>query len=184
DGLFLAVLALGTGRAVVAHPPVRGAGNLGAHAVFLGARGHGLQRALREDAVLPVLAVGDARLAREHPRQGEGLHAPRSGDLYERAPVLQRALDKPLLPVVRLLHRLRLTPNQVSWASLVVTIVAALRIASGHITSGLALMAFGQVVDAMDGAMARIYQLSSKAGQRVDTLVDRLSETAIFIGFA
>ena len=105
--------------------------------------------------------------------------------MYERAPLLQRALDRPLLPAVRLLHHgLKLTPNQVSWASLVVTIAAAFAIATGHLGTGLILMAAGQLVDAMDGAMARIYQLSSPAGQRVDTLVDRLSETAIFIGFA
>jgi phosphatidylglycerophosphate synthase len=36
----------------------------------------------------------------------------------------------------------------------------------------------------MDGAMARIYQLSSPAGQKIDTIVDRLSEAAIFAAFA
>ena len=86
---------------------------------------------------------------------------------------------------MRLLREgLGLTPDQVSWASLGVTLAAAFEIAVGHLGTGLILMAAGQVVDAMDGAMARIYQLSSPAGQKIDTIVDRLSEASIFAAFA
>ncbi|MFI5279695.1 MAG: CDP-alcohol phosphatidyltransferase family protein [Gemmatimonadales bacterium] len=77
-----------------------------------------------------------------------------------------------------------LTPDQVSWASLGVTLAAAFSIADGHLGLGLILMAAGQLVDAMDGAMARIYQLASPAGQKIDTIVDRLSEASIFAAFA
>jgi phosphatidylglycerophosphate synthase len=79
---------------------------------------------------------------------------------------------------------LGLTPDQVSWASLGVTLAAAFEIATGHLGTGLILMAAGQFVDAMDGAMARIYQLASPAGRRIDTIVDRLGEAAIFAAFA
>ncbi|MFI5207074.1 MAG: CDP-alcohol phosphatidyltransferase family protein [Gemmatimonadales bacterium] len=86
---------------------------------------------------------------------------------------------------MRLLREgLGLTPDQVSWASLGVTLGAAFVIADGRVGAGLILMAVGQLVDAMDGAMARIYQLASPAGKKIDTMVDRLSEAAVFAAFA
>lgn len=89
------------------------------------------------------------------------------------------------MPAVRFLHLgLKLSPDQVSWASLCVTAVAGIVIALGHQGAGLVLMAAGQLVDAMDGAMARAYGLASPTGKKVDTLVDRLSETVIFTAFA
>jgi len=89
------------------------------------------------------------------------------------------------MPAVRVLRdRLGLSPDQVSWASLGITAVAALAIALGHVGVGLVLMALGQLVDAMDGAMARAYGLSTPEGRRVDTIVDRLSETLMFAAFA
>jgi phosphatidylglycerophosphate synthase len=103
--------------------------------------------------------------------------------VYERAPVLERALDRALAPVVRLLARLGMTPNAVSWASLVVSLAAAGLIALGHLGAGLVVMAAGQLVDSMDGAMARILDMATPRGRQVDTLVDRLSEAALFAAF-
>jgi phosphatidylglycerophosphate synthase len=99
-------------------------------------------------------------------------------------PALGSPLDPIYRPVTRVLHeRLGLMPSHITWASLAPSLLAAVVIARGHVGVGLCLMALGQLLDAFDGAMARHYQLVSPAGHRLDTLVDRLSEAAIFLGF-
>jgi len=65
-----------------------------------------------------------------------------------------------------------------------VSLVAAGLIATGHAGAGLRCMALGQILDGLDGAIARRYGLSSPEGARIDTIYDRLSEAAIFLGFA
>jgi len=105
--------------------------------------------------------------------------------VHERIPVLGRISDAVVRPPLRFLHlKLGVTPGQVTWSAFVASVAAAGAIATRHIGVGLGLMALGQVLDGMDGGMAREFGLVSEAGKRLDDILDRASEAVIFLGFA
>ncbi len=97
-----------------------------------------------------------------------------------------RAFSDTVLGVlIRFLHEtLGLTPNQISTIGFLVGIAAAFTVAAGHLLAGLLLLALSQIIDGLDGGVARKYNLQSKRGQALEVIYDRTDELAIFLALA
>ncbi|HXQ29934.1 MAG TPA: CDP-alcohol phosphatidyltransferase family protein [Gemmatimonadales bacterium] len=103
--------------------------------------------------------------------------------MFEWVPALGGLSDRVLGPLIRGLHALGISPAQVTWAAFGASVVAAASIATGHVGPGLAFMALGQVLDGVDGGIARQFGLGSRAGQALDDILDRASEAVLFVAF-
>lgn len=86
------------------------------------------------------------------------------------------------LPIVKLLARTPVTPNVVTITGFLVTVVAAVFIATGDLfTGGLVVLAAG-FLDMLDGALARQTNRTTRFGAVLDSTLDRLSEAALMLG--
>lgn len=83
-----------------------------------------------------------------------------------------------------LLARLPITPNQVTVAGTLFTVVAALLAGLGHLRPAGLLLAVSGTFDILDGALARATKRSYPYGAFLDSTFDRCSEGAVYIGVA
>jgi phosphatidylglycerophosphate synthase len=86
---------------------------------------------------------------------------------------------------IRFAHEtLGLSPNQLSVIGLLSGLVAAGLVVAGHLEAGLAALAFSQIIDGLDGGVARRYGLQSPSGERLEVIFDRACELAFFLALA
>lgn len=98
---------------------------------------------------------------------------------------MKQISDRILGPLIVLCHeRLGLSPNQISTVGFLIGIGAAALVASGSVGAGLLIMAFSQIIDGVDGGVARRYGLRSARGAVMELLYDRSSELAMFCALA
>lgn len=85
-------------------------------------------------------------------------------------------------PVEGALIRWRVSPNALSSAGFVLSLGAGAALARGWFDVGGWLYLFVGIVDLFDGRVARATGRSSRAGAFYDSVIDRYSECAIFVG--
>jgi len=91
---------------------------------------------------------------------------------------------KPLLtPVVALVHKRGITPDQLTVAGFLIGLLAVPLIAFEMWYAALTAIALNRILDGLDGALARHANLSSSAGGFLDITLDFLFYAAIPLGF-
>jgi CDP-diacylglycerol--glycerol-3-phosphate 3-phosphatidyltransferase len=80
--------------------------------------------------------------------------------------------------------RVPLTPNQVTVVGMVLTFVAAVLAAFGHLRWAGVVLILAGTCDILDGALARSTRKSYPYGAFLDSTLDRYSEGAIYVGLA
>ena len=98
--------------------------------------------------------------------------------LYTLKPLKDRALNK----VSFSLHSAGVTPNMVTAAGLLLSIIAGLLAAAGHLYAGIFVFILGACLDAVDGSFARACGLTTEFGRYFDSVCDRSSELVFIVG--
>ncbi len=81
-----------------------------------------------------------------------------------------------------LVAKTRISPNIVTALGLLVALVTAWVLSTGHFFVGGFLVLVSGAFDMLDGAVARISGRSTRFGAILDSTFDRLSEAALFLG--
>jgi len=76
----------------------------------------------------------------------------------------------------------KVPPNVITLLGLLITIIASVVIGKGHLRYGGIILIFGVIMDAIDGAVARLRNKITEFGAFFDSTLDRYAEIIIFIG--
>jgi CDP-diacylglycerol--glycerol-3-phosphate 3-phosphatidyltransferase len=87
-------------------------------------------------------------------------------------------------PIGKVLVRLRISASAVTLLGLVVTIIGSIILANGHPVTAALVIGLGGGIDGVDGTVARLTNTASRRGAFLDTMADRVGETAMFAGLA
>ena len=96
--------------------------------------------------------------------------------------VRKTAADYLTRPAVRLLTKLPITPNAITWSGLLVTVAAAVLITTGHLFAAGFVVLISGFLDILDGALARYTNRVTRFGAVLDSTFDRLADAALLLG--
>ena len=85
-------------------------------------------------------------------------------------------------PVVHLLVKTSITPNTITWFGFLLSVVAAVLIATENLIIAGFLVLVAGLFDLLDGALARRTKQTTNFGAILDSTIDRLAEAIILLG--
>jgi CDP-diacylglycerol--glycerol-3-phosphate 3-phosphatidyltransferase len=85
------------------------------------------------------------------------------------------------LPLARLLAKTPLSPDILTWLGFLITIGAAVLVATRHFLAAGVVVLVAGIFDLLDGALARFTGRVSRFGAILDSTLDRLSEAAVLL---
>ncbi|MDQ1368389.1 MAG: CDP-diacylglycerol---glycerol-3-phosphate 3-phosphatidyltransferase [Acidimicrobiaceae bacterium] len=94
------------------------------------------------------------------------------------------SVDKGVGPIGSALGRTGLSPDHLTALGLVMSVPAAVTIASGRLALGLVLLVASAIPDLLDGALAKASGTSSTRGAFFDSVADRVTDAIIMGGVA
>lgn len=109
-------------------------------------------------------------------------------DLKEHTPFLSKFLKEYWYwltePLVKLMVRLKMTPNVMTFLGFLLSCVSGFFFHMGMLGAGGWFLIFGATCDMFDGHIARMTGRESKSGAYFDSVMDRFSEGVVFLGLA
>ena len=87
-------------------------------------------------------------------------------------------------PIVRLFTKLNINPNTFTTIGFLISCIAALYMASGHLRTAACLILLSGLCDTIDGKLARSSGKVTRFGALYDSTLDRYSEVIFFFGLA
>jgi CDP-diacylglycerol--glycerol-3-phosphate 3-phosphatidyltransferase len=105
--------------------------------------------------------------------------------IYDLKPAFQNLLR----PIVSALANARITPNQITYAALILSFIAGGTIALTHgalwtLLAIPAVMFVRMALNAIDGMLAKEHNMKSDAGAMLNEMSDVLSDAALYLPFA
>jgi len=104
----------------------------------------------------------------------------------------QQMIYKIINPLIKVLVKMKVTPNVITTVGLVINIIAVVVFIIGgekgatgdlsYIGWGCGLILFAGLFDMIDGRLARVGNMSSRFGALYDSVLDRYSELFMFFG--
>ena len=88
------------------------------------------------------------------------------------------------VPGAKFFRAARFTPNGITILGFLITVGSAYLVGAGWLLAGGIVFLFAGGLDLMDGALARLTGKVSAFGALLDSVFDRLSEAALFVGMA
>lgn len=93
---------------------------------------------------------------------------------------IERFID----PIGRFLAKLGFTPTWLTLLGLLLTLVGAVMVGFGMFRAGAFVALAGSSLDGLDGSVARAKGSASASGALLDSVADRMGETAMWAGLA